>query len=220
MMDPKRHNTYMGVDLIFTKRLSNKWMLNGSFTYQNQKNYFGDYGYTDPTNLWATEGQIYTFSMGGGSGKISRPFFTRWMFRLSGLYQLPWGLSLAGTISGHEGTFYETYFNVEDWSLPNPNSYSNSMPTTSYNNREQLADVWVINLKLEKVLNVGNLGKMYFTADVFNVPNSHTLLRKRDVHYGYFVSNPTDYYEPDATSGANNEILNPLLVRLGMRFQF
>jgi hypothetical protein len=61
---------------------------------------------------------------------------------------------------------------------------------------------------------------MYFTADVFNVPNSHTLLRKRDVHYGTFYSNPTDYVEPSSISGANNEIMNPLLVRLGMRFQF
>ena len=220
MMDPKRHNTYWGIDFIFTKRLSNKWMLNGSFTYQDQRNYFGDNGYLDPTNLWAQEGQIMTFSMGGGSGKESRPFFTRWMFKLNGLYQLPLGFNIAGTVSAHQGTFYETYFTLEDDALPNPNSYSNSMPTTKYNDREQLPNIWVINLKLEKMFSLGNVGKMYLAADVFNTFNSHTLMRKLDVHYGTFYYNPTDYSDPVDTSGANNELMNPFLVRLGLRFQF
>ena len=223
MMDPKRRNTYWGIDFIFTKRLSKKWMLNGSFTYQDQRQYYGDYGYLDPTNLWATEGQIFTFGMGGGSGKISRPFFTRWMFKLAGLYQLPFDINLSGTISGHEGTYYETYFNVEDEDLPNPTSYGNSLPTTRYNNREQLPNVWVFNLKLEKMFNLGNLGKMYFSADIFNALNSTTILRRYDIEHGtfYYASGDlVDYAPPYGTSGINNELMNPFIARLGMRFQF
>jgi len=220
MMDPKRHNTYWGIDFVFTKRLSNKWMLNGSFTYQDQRNYFGGNGYLDPTNLWAQEGQIYTFDLGGGSGKIGRPYFTRWMFKVMGLYQLPYDINISGTVSGHQGTFYETYFTLEDDALPNPNSFSTDMPTTKYNDRPQLPDVWVVNLKLEKMFNIGNLGKMYFAADIFNVVNSHVVMRKHDIHYGTFYYNPTDYAEPNETSGTNNELMNPFLVRLGMRFQF
>ena len=223
MMDPKRHNTYWGIDFIFTKRLSNKWMLNGSVTYQDQRNYFGDFGYLDPTNLWADEGQVFAFGMGGGSGKISRPFFTRWMFKLSGLYQLPAAINISGTISAHEGTFYQTYFDLEDDTLPNPNSYTNSMPTTKYNDREQLSNVFVVNLKVEKMFNLASMGKMYFSADIFNTFNSHTILRKYDVSHGtfYYESDAlVDYAPPQDTSGVNNELLNPFLVRLGLRFQF
>jgi hypothetical protein len=223
MMDPKRHNTYWGIDFIFTKRLSNKWMLNGSVTYQDQRNYFGDFGYLDPTNLWADEGQVFAFGMGGGSGKISRPFFTRWMFKLSGLYQLPAAINISGTVSAHEGTFYQTYFDLEDDTLPNPNSYTNSMPTTKYNDREQLSNVFVVNLKVEKMFNLASMGKMYFSADIFNTFNSHTILRKYDVSHGtfYYESDAlVDYAPPQDTSGVNNELLNPFLVRLGLRFQF
>jgi len=223
MMDSKRHNTYWGIDFIFTKRLSNKWMLNGSFTYQDQRNYFGTSGYLDPTNLWAEEGQIYTFYMGGGSGKVSVPFFTRWMFKLSGLYQLPYNINISGTVSGHQGTFYQEYFNVEDDTLPNPNSYSNSLPTTKYNDRPQLPNVWLFNLKLEKMFSLGTVSKMYFSADLFNAFNSHTLMRRRDVEFGtfYYESGTlVDYGSPSSISGANNELMNPFIVRLGMRFQF
>jgi hypothetical protein len=223
MMDPKRQNVYWGIDFIFTKRLSNKWMMNGSFTYQDQRNYFGSYGYLDPTNLWAEEGQIYTFYYGGGSGKVSVPYFTRWMFKLSGLYQLPYDINLSGTVSGHQGTYYQEYFNVEDDTLPNPNSYSNSMPTTTYNNRPQLADVWLFNVKIEKMFALGTVSKMYFSADIFNIINSHTLMRKRDIEQGTFYyesGTPVDYGPPSSISGANNELMNPFIVRLGMRFQF
>lgn len=223
MMDPKRHNTYWGVDLVFTKRLTNRWMANGSVTYQDQRSYFGDYGYTDPTNLWASEGQIYAFDMGGGSGKITRPFFTRWMFKLMGLYQLPLDISISGTVSAHQGTYYQTYFDLEDAALPNPDSYYNSMATTKYNDRTHLGNVWVINLKFEKMFKMGSVGKMYFSADVFNTANLHTIMRKRDISYGtfyYFDGAFDGWASPAATSGFNNEVLNPLLVRLGMRFQF
>ena len=225
MMDPKRRNTYWGIDFVFNKRLSNKWMLNGSITYQNQRNYFGTNGYLDPTNLWAQEGQIYTFDMGGGSGKVSRPFFTRWMFKLMGLYQLPYNINISGTVSAHEGTFYETYFNVEDDTLPNPDSYSNSLPTTRYNNRQQLPNVWVFNAKIEKMINLGSPGKMYFSADIFNLANSTTILRKRDIEYGTFyyesgTPGEVDYASPNDNSGKNNELMNPFIVRLGLRFQF
>jgi hypothetical protein len=64
---------------------------------------------------------------------------------------------------------------------------------------------------------------MYFSADLFNALNSLTILRKRDISYGtfYYADGVFDgWAEPDANSGFNNEVLNPLLVRLGLRFQF
>jgi len=222
MMDPKRRNIYWGFDLVLTKRLSNKWMMSGSATWQMQKLYYGDYGYTDPTNIWAYEGQMYSMSMGGTSGKVSRPMFSRWMVKWMGLYQLPWDLTVSGTLSGHEGTFWDRTFGIQDRTLPNPRSYSNTIQTVSYNNRNRLGNVWVINLKAEKMIRLGDVSRMYFSIDLFNILNSDTLLRQYDTSLGTFRvvgTTPYSWTKPGATSGKPNEIMNPFVFRLGMRFQ-
>ena len=79
-----------------------------------------DYGYTDPTNMWAYEGSIYGISLGGASGKIARDMFSRWMVKLTGLYQLPFDINFSGTISGHEGSFYATTFGSRIGPSPTP----------------------------------------------------------------------------------------------------
>ena len=45
------HQTYDGVDLVLTKRLSNRWMMRGSFTYNVNKQHSGANGCVDPTNI-------------------------------------------------------------------------------------------------------------------------------------------------------------------------
>jgi hypothetical protein len=222
MMDSDRRQIYWGFDLVFNKRLSNKWMMNGSFTYQMQNRYYGDYGFTDPTIMWALDGAIYGISLGGASGKIARDMFSRWMVKLTGLYQLPFDINVSGTINGNEGSFYATTFGIQDRTLPNSRSNSNTIPTASFNNRTRLPDVWSVNLKVEKAVKLGDTSRMYFSADLFNIINVDTVLRKYDINLGTFrvVGNaPYSRTAPAATSGLTNDIMNPFVVRLGMRFQ-
>jgi hypothetical protein len=87
-----RNNVYYGLDFRFIKRLSNRWMLSGSFSLQNQVQHYGEKGYADPTNIWALEGQIYAPSLGGGSGKLSQPAFSRWLVKIDGFINFPSGL--------------------------------------------------------------------------------------------------------------------------------
>lgn len=224
MMDSGRYDIYWGYDLIFTKRLSHKWMMNGSATYQMQKHYYGANGYTDPTTIWAYEGQIYGVGMGGSSGKIQRDFFSRWMFKLSGLYQLPFDMNISGTVSAHEGTFFATTFVIRDTGVPGASSRETqkTIPIAAYGNRSRLPEVFVLNLKVEKMIKLGDTSKMFFSADLFNVLNATTDLRKYDIGYGTFRyrdTAPVSYTSPAATSGKLNDLQNPLLLRLGMRFQ-
>ena len=227
MQDPGRYDLYWGIDLVFTKRLSNKWMMNGSFSYQSQKHYYGPNGIgygPDPTSLWAYEGQIYGVGMGGGAGKVTRDFFTRWMFKLSGLYQLPFDINISGTLSAHEGTIYATLFTIRDIGVPgaSPRESSKSIPTTVYGNRSRLPDVWIVNIKVEKMVRLGETSRMYFSADIFNILNYNKEIKKYDINYGTFRYRDTSiisYTTPATTSGAISELMNPLLLRLGMRFQ-
>jgi len=223
-MGSDRYQIYWGFDLVLNKRLSNKWMMNGSFTYQSQRNYYGE-SYTDPTNQWVLEGQMYGISMGGSSGKAGRDSFSRWMFKLTGLYQLPFDINVSGTLSAHEGYFYYTYFGIEDWDIIHPDSFGTEMPTAAYDNRTRLDDVWTINLKLEKAFKLGDTSRMYFSIDLFNVMNLDTIMRKYDINLGTFIYEDdacTSRTAPTSTgrgSGRINEIMNPFVFRLGMRFQ-
>lgn len=216
-----RHQTYYGLDLVFNKRLSNRWMLNGSFTYQMQKNYYGKKGYVDPNNLWAYEGKIYGISMGGSSGKVSVLMFSRWMFKLSGLYQLPYDFNVSFTLNGREGAFVPESFTIYDTSLPNPRSQSATIQCVSYDNRSRLPNTWILNLRLEKSIPFGERGqRIYFSADVFNALNQHTLNRQYSISYGTYYVNTGQWIAPSPNSGKPNEVLNPLVARFGVRFQF
>jgi hypothetical protein len=229
MMPANRYNVYRGFDLIVTKRLANKWMFNGSFTYQMQTQHLGD-GWLDPTGNWSYDNQIFGFSQGGGSGKISQVYFTRWMVKLMGLYQLPYDINISGTLSAHEGTFNTNQFTVQNRTSGNPqynsNSYSSTFLTDKYNNSDRLGSVFVVNFKLEKVLKLGTGGRMYLSVDMFNAFNTQIVTRKYNRNLGTFRFSgaigsevPFSWTAPSATAGVNNELMNPLVFRLGVRFE-
>ena len=112
------YKTYMGVDFVLNKRLSNKWFANASFTWQDMRNYWGS-DFFDATNRWAFEGKPYGDWGGGASGKLAVLMYTRWMFKVSGLYQLPLGFDISGTFNAREGWKIPHYFYIEDDNAPN-----------------------------------------------------------------------------------------------------
>ena len=221
-----RYNTYQGIDLVLTKRLSKKWMANASFTYQMQKQHIGD-SWLEPTLNWANENQIYTFAQGSGSGKINANLFSRWMFKIMGLYQLPYDINISGTVQGHEGAVIVTNFGVANSSLNATGGRSYTIPTVPYGKQDRLDTVVMFNLKFEKMFKLGDVGRMYFSLDCFNLFNSALIDRRYSVSLGTFrftgppeTATQTSYSVPYGQSGVNNSIMNPRLFRLGMRFQF
>lgn len=224
-MSSGRYDIYWGFEFTFNKRLSHKWMLNGSATYQMERHYYGANGYTDPTGMWAYEGQIYGIGLGGSSGKITVNMFSRWQVKVSALYQLPLDFNVSATLSAHEGAFVGEAVSMQDPDLPNPRSYSNSMPLVTYGKRSRLSDVWEVNAKIEKMIKLGDKSRMYFSADIFNVFNSTPLLRQYDKSLGtfYFSGSPasavTSRSAPGLTAGTYQEMMVPLVMRLGLRFQ-
>jgi hypothetical protein len=216
-------NTYMGIDLVLTKRLSNKWFMNASFTWQDQKSHWGS-DYFDPTNKWVYDGQPYGQWGGGASGKVSVLMYTRWMAKLSGLYQLPYGFDVSGTINAREGWKIPHYydFEIDPDAAPNPNYYGRGI-TTQTDVTDALPTFINITLRLEKRINIG-AGRLYFMADVFNLFNAATVNRAYDAYYGWTQFSGTgqtqigDAY--NATYRRLNEILNPRIWRFGARFEF
>jgi hypothetical protein len=231
---PDYFRDYYGIDLIVNKRLSNKWMLNGSLTWQHQETHYGDEGFFDPTNLWALDGKPYAASIGASSGKINQYTYSRWLIKVGGLYQLPYDFNISFTFMAREGWILEERIRYYDYALPNANSRS----YTAYINpfgELRLPTFYKIDIRLEKVITLGDTGRIYLMADLFNVLNSKLETRRYQNIWGTVYRDAVDrtpdgisfstyhpWYWLGVGSNANHlyELLNPRVIRFGVRFQF
>jgi hypothetical protein len=215
---PDYYRDFMGAELRMTKRLSNKWMFDASFTYQMQKEHYGDTGYENPTNLWARDGKAWARTMGASSGKIDINVFSRWLFKVSGLYELPYDFNISGSFNAREGHIITETMQITNYAAPNPISRSVTADLTPYG-IERLPTFYNLNMRLEKVLRTGDSGRIYLMVDAFNVLNSSILNRRYNRYHGtYFPTTGT--VSKNATDYMANEVLNPRIFRLGIRFQF
>jgi len=227
---PDFMNSYWGMDLVVTKRLSNKWMMDASFTLQGQwvdsgKGFYDDNQsseYQNPTNKWAIDKNTYAPFVGGSSGKINQYVFSRWMAKLSGLYQLPWDLNVSGTFQAREGNIIPEYFDIVDYTAPNPDNRQVTVIANKFG-KLRLPTFYNLNLRAEKMLRMGDYGKIYIFADIFNLLNSNIINRRyaRDLGTYYIYANPAqNKYVREPTDFLANECLNPRLTRFGVRFTF
>jgi len=211
------YRTYIGLDLVVTKRLAGRWFLNASFTLQDQRVHWGD-SYIDPTNKWALDGQAFGNWGGGSVGKTAVQMYARWMTKISGLYQLPWGFDISGTLTAREGWKIPNYITLAYAGDTWPGLYKSNTIYLETPGKDSLPAYANLSLRLEKKITIG-AGRMYLMADVFNVLNSATVLRAYDANIGtYYVDTGESVANP--TYRLYNEILNPRVWRFGVRFEF
>jgi len=212
------YDQYLGVDIRLNKRLADRWMLNASATWQHQTTHWGADYPLNPTNQWAYDGKPYAYSIGGASGKLSQPVFSRWMVKAQGLYQLPYDVNISFTFNAREGHIIPHEIGIADYDNPNPYSQSVTMATAEFGTY-RLPTYWNLNMRLEKVLRVGDTGRVWLMIDAFNVFNRNILNRQRTVSPGTIYLH-SGGFSKNARSGEPNEVLNPRVFRLGVRFQF
>ena len=220
---PDRYNDYYGVDIIFTKRLSNKWMFDANMTLQNQKAHYGTLGYWNATNLWAVDGRDYSAYMGGASGKISQYVFSRWMVKASGLYQFPLDINFAFTFMAREGWIIAERIGYVDYTLPNFRSRSYTTYLHPFG-EDRLNTFYRFDVRLEKMIKFGDYGRIWLMADIFNVLNSKLENRRYQkswgTYYYYGAGDARNTFRYDLSAYTLNEVLNPRVMRVGVRFTF
>jgi hypothetical protein len=210
--------TYLGLDLSVTKRLSHRWFMNASITLQDQRVHWGG-SYIDPTNKWAIDGQPYGNWSSGVGGKVSVQMYARWMTKISALYQMPLGISVSATILAREGWKIPNYVTLayadqESW----PGLYGSNLVYLQTTTKDHLPVFHNVSFRIEKSIRLGS-GKMVLMADIFNLLNSAIVNRAYDAYIGtYYVDTETLVSNP--WNRAYNEILNPRVMRLGVRFEF
>jgi hypothetical protein len=187
--------SYNGIELTARKRFSNNWLMNSSFTFNNTILHYtgpGDFSTTaDPTNFDFTNGQ--------DSGGLNGP---RWTAKLSGMYGLPWQMSVAAFYNLRDGTQFNRTIQSPNrtGSGGTVNALIEPQGTTHYPTFSQLDLHW------DKALRWGNR-RVQFNVDVFNTFNASTVLG-RQARQNFAQANYV------------TSILAPRVARLGVKVNF
>jgi hypothetical protein len=201
---PNRYSQYMAGQIVLTKRLSNKWMMDASFTYSDWKQHWkGDI--IDPHNATYYDGGVVAPGS-GGSGLSGIYVNSRWQGKLSGLYQLPYGFNLSGVFVVREGYVKLTDVVVVRPGIGNASLYGSPGGLGKFGD-ERLPAFWVLNFRLEKMFKITDTAAVALGVDAFNITNSaHALKQQTRI-------TSTSY-------GRDLRILNPRVFRFGVRFTF
>lgn len=203
MNRPDYYRQFQGIEFGMTKRMSDRFMLNMSYTYGSATEDIGPAGTQDPTNI-ATgqrlDGQVADYS--SGSGKTRYFLNSRWVWRLDGVYQFPAGLSLAGSVNGRQGfPFIESYR-----TSPRAGGIGRGEIMLAPPGDTRLDPLWVTNLRAEYTFTFER-ARMSAMVDMFNLFNEATALKRE---------------QRQNLSNANNiqSILSPRVFRIGLRLTF
>jgi hypothetical protein len=212
---------YWGVELSATKRLSNRWMARFGFSTNDHREYFdGPGAMGDPTPLAALNantgtgpnkdgGVVVRSSTGSGKSGIFQ-VLPRYQFILTGLYQAPLGINLAANMVNRQGFAMLYGFNPVDTRTINPagdaNTRNKNVFLLNEADDQRLPSVTSLDLRVGKEFTFRQV-RLNLDLDIFNALNASTILGRQ-----YNL----------ASTAANNvlEIMNPRVLRLGLRFNF
>jgi hypothetical protein len=118
---PGYNRTYNGFEVTGRKRMSNHWLMNTSFSFNSAVYNYNEFpggnnqtsgtsGSTplteDPTNRAARNGGQYDYlTSGSGIGNVY--VNAKWLFKVSGLYQLPWDFNVSAFYNARQGYPFE-----------------------------------------------------------------------------------------------------------------
>ena len=200
----KAYDTYLGLQFLMTKKLSNKWMANLSFTWQDWKRFRFAEEELDLNNFdFYNEGQMAESTSGSGLSDIF--VNSRWMMKLTGMYQLPWNLNLTTFFQAREGN-------------PQPLRSTTSLNQGTvylYQGGEKLGDrrlpvFWMLNLGLEKTFKIADTVTATLALDWYNATNNQIELK-----HNLTVGSEVDPDEPQPVMWTNAG-----LFQFGVRVNF
>lgn len=206
---PGYEQDYQGLELSATKRMSKRWMLRGSFTWQDWTQDVSDDGVLDPTHLrddygcTSCNGSAVVVGAGAGSGAKGGIYInSSWAYNLTGAYQIPViETTLGFNLTGREG--YPIPYIARVGSSEGPKNV-----LVDGVDEHRMPNITNLDLRLAKDLRFGPAG-VTLSVDVFNVLNADTTLQRN-----------LDYRRTTTQQHRVTEILSPRVFRLGARLTF
>jgi hypothetical protein len=207
-----REQEYTGASVVFNKRLANRWMLRGNFTWANWEwSSVPDSERENPTIFLgggSQEGDPVLQGSGTGSGAKGGVYInSEWSYSVNGLYQVspdrPWGFNVALNLTGRQG-YPIPYF--QRVTVADPNIRTFNIQVTDSPDTYRLDDIHIVDARVEKEFTFSDFG-LTVGVDVFNVFNeAYTQQRQHRLIIG--------------TSNHVTEVTSPRILRLGARLSF
>jgi hypothetical protein len=204
------HQQYVGFEIQATKRLADRWMARVGFATSSHREYLDDpsLAVQDPTSTTIFPnldgGPVVTPSSGSGKSEIYL-ISPRYQFNASGLYQLGWGVNVAGNLVARQG-YGQPFFATTRTSDP---TFTQKRVLVVDPDESRLPGVVSLDVRVGKTFNIQE-HELAFDLDIFNVLNNSTVLGRQ---FDVTTTGDTGFNQP-------LEIMNPRLLRLGVRFRF
>jgi Carboxypeptidase regulatory-like domain len=216
--------TFKGASLTFNKRLSNRWMMRGNFSYNDW--YYSKAGdRPDPTILQAggitdgnyvRQGDLVLQGSGNGSGSKAWIYVnSKWSFAVNGLYQIapdrPWGFNAAANVTGRQGYPEPYYLRVGGLNTNTPESGGTVQVQFQPSDANRLDNIVDVDGRLEKEFTFQDFG-LTLGVDCFNLFNEAFVLQR--------VARARGSFNSTLGVGFINETLSPRIFRFGARLSF
>ena len=182
---PDYSQSYKGLELTATKRLSHKWMLRGNVSWNDWTEKCGAAAAPDPTPFLGNcpGGQVTQRS--AGSGSFGNVFInSKWSTNITGLYQLPWDFNIGASLTARQG-FPRPFRETASFACP---SATDCLSDTGINTDKEVViqpvgttrfpNVYELDLRAAKDFRFFNRVGVTLSADLFNVPNQRTVLQR------------------------------------------
>jgi hypothetical protein len=204
---PDYTQTFKGLELTATKRLSHRWMLRGNVSWNDWTESCGANAVVNPTPALGNCPGGVVAERSAGSGAFQNVFInSKYSFNFTGLYQLPWDFNLGASLTGRQG--YPRPFR-ETVDLPSGNQSTVILQPVG---QVRFPNVYELDLRAAKDFRFFNRVGVTLSADLFNVPNQRTVLQRQTV-----------VATGEAVAGNANritELQSPRVWRFGARFNF
>jgi hypothetical protein len=181
--------TYDGLEITASKRLSNRWQMLAGLTIGRNEGGSNRGDLNDPNILNNLQGTV------GNDSQYS--------FKLAGGYDAPWDINISGRFIWDDGFPFDPAYIVNRSTFPGLTRASQRIWLTRRGD-ERLDDITLMDLRISKVIRIGNAMRLTPQFEVFNLANVSTVVSQTE-----FVG--PRYQFP-------TQIMGPRLVRLGVVF--
>jgi hypothetical protein len=202
------YESYKGVDITLNKRYSDRWQMNMALTIQNRRDFDPVGSFTNPTGV----------EYGNGLSTLAR-----YIFKLSGSYNLPWGITAAGNLNVNDGGVRgleidgpgDVYGGVNFSGTPTPIEYEELSFQPS--NSVRFERTALLDFGIHKTFSFnGGRHRVKLMLDGFNVLNSSPILGYDENNISTLgsTSNPIPPWQ------RIDEVLPPRVFRVGTTIWF
>ena len=165
---------FNGFELTGRRRMANHWMMNTSFSFNStvvHNGFAGAFANTfaeDPTTLAQRSGFQYDYAT-AGSGLGNVYVNAKWLFKLSGLYNLPYNVNVSAFYNTRQGYPFEPFILVS-----RGNGVGNASVLLDNVGENRLPNYQNLDLHVERPIALGR-AHVVPSVDLFNVSNNNTV---------------------------------------------